>query len=132
MLLVRTRLKNSAIHGLGLFADQFIEKDTPLWKFVPGFDIELTSEQLEQLSEAARTQTLRYSYFNPKTRLHVLCSDDARFFNHSDDPNTTTIDSPEHPEGIVVATRDITAGEELTCDYREFDDFDPAMLTSSV
>ena len=38
MLLVKTRLGASAIHGIGLFADEFIPKDTVTWRFTPGLD----------------------------------------------------------------------------------------------
>ena len=48
--------------------------------------------------------------------LYELCSDDARFFNHSDEPNTGSISNDTD-----VALRDIQQGEELTCDYRTFD-----------
>ena len=44
-----------------------------------------------------------------------LCSDDARFFNHADEPNTASVESAAG--GYVdVATRDIAKGDELTCD----------------
>ena len=45
-------------------------------------------------------------------------SHDARYFNHSEEPNTVDLDGPEGP---TVAARDIQPGEELTCDYRLFD-----------
>ena len=56
----------------------------------------------------------------------MLCADYARFFNHSDDPNVrNTDDSSQNGWCVDRAARDITRGEELTCDYREFDaDFD--------
>ena len=45
-----------------------------------------------------------------------MCIDDARFMNHSADPNT-------HEKGqSSIASRDIAAGEELTCNYGNFDD----------
>ena len=47
---------------------------------------------------------------------YVLCGDNAKFMNHAEDPNCTDAD-PQY----TVARRAIEAGEELTCDYREFD-----------
>jgi SET domain-containing protein len=41
--------------------------------------------------------------------------------NHAEDPNTAGVHEPGAIEGYDVATRDIEAGEELTCDYRTFD-----------
>lgn len=46
----------------------------------------------------------------------VLCGDNARFMNHSFEPNCDD-DGGE----FTTAARDIEAGEELTCDYRRFD-----------
>ena len=53
-----------------------------------------------------------------------------RFFNHSDDPNCIGAKSSDDSEGVNIAAKDIWEGEELTCDYREFDaDFDHKMNT---
>ncbi len=59
--------------------------------------------------------------------MYVFCGDDARYFNHSDTPNTRGEES-EDGYGETYALRDIEAGEELTGDYNEFDeDFDRKM-----
>lgn len=51
----------------------------------------------------------------------MLCGDDARYMNHSDNPNATDkktlLDKILGREGICVASRDIKIGEELTSDY---------------
>ncbi len=120
MLLVRTKLKSSSIHGLGLFADQFIPQGTPTWKYLEGFDFRVPAAMLERLSPIAREQFLTYTYLRPALGVYELCSDDARFFNHADDPNTKCVDLP-NGDAHDVATRDIQPGEELTCDYRTFD-----------
>lgn len=52
---------------------------------------------------------------------YILCADNARFFNHSDNPNTHVVEDPEDEETADVASKDIQIGEELTVDYREFD-----------
>ena len=38
MLLVKTYLDRSPIHGLGVFAAEFIRKGTRVWRFVESFD----------------------------------------------------------------------------------------------
>ncbi|MFH0969766.1 MAG: SET domain-containing protein [Patescibacteria group bacterium] len=125
MLLVKTKLVPSKIQGNGLFADQFISKGAPIWKFKSGFDIIVSKDDLLHLSEPARNQFLNYCYLNRETDKYVLCFDDARFFNHSDNPNTANVDCPDDEEGIDIATKDIEIGEEITCNYKEFDaDFD--------
>lgn len=121
MLLVKTKIGHSKINGIGLFANQFIPKGTPVWKFQPGFDLKINKSELSHLSEPSREQFLKYSYLNVKTDKYILCFDDARFFNHSDNANCAEIESPNDSEGINIAAKDIPVGEELTCDYREFD-----------
>ena len=118
MLLVKTRIDQSAIHGMGLFANEFIAKGTTIWEFTPSFDVYLKAEDIQRLPAAAQAQMFRYCYRDKETGQYVLCADDARFLNHSDHPNT--VDMPG-PEGHTVAMRDIQTGEELTCDYQTFD-----------
>ncbi len=120
MLLVKTRLAPSTIHGIGLFADEFIPKGTEVWKFVPGFDLALSVDEVESLPEMAKAWIEQYGYLDLNLRRWIVCIDDARFFNHSQDPNTEE-GAPDDPFGVDVASRDIKAGEEITCDYRLFD-----------
>lgn len=115
MLLVRTTIGLSNIHGIGIFAAEFIPKDTIIWKFQPGFDLKLSEEAIQQLAPPALEQTLKYSYL--ENGEYILCSDDARFFNYSRTPNCTT----DELKRYTIAARDIQAGEELTEDYEEFD-----------
>src|SRR3954467_11256326 len=120
MLLVRTRLDKSLIHGIGLFADQFIPQGTVIWEFHPVVDIKLTQEQIAALPEPCQEQVRRYTYREKESRLYVLCGDDARFLNHSDSHNCIDIFNAEEGD-LTVANRDIYPGEELTCDYALFD-----------
>jgi len=129
MLLVKTRIGASAIHGTGLFANEFIPKGTTIWEFTPGFDLYVKAADIGRLPAAAQAQMLKYCYRDRETGQYVLCADDARFLNHSDQPNT--VDMPG-PEGCTIATRDIPIGEELTCDYQTFDaDFREKLLRDS-
>jgi len=64
MLLVKTTIGPSKIHGIGLFAAEFIKKSTPTWMFSPGFDLELRKEDLSTLSESSREQVLNYCYID--------------------------------------------------------------------
>ena len=48
MLLVKTHIAPSQIHNLGLFADEFIPAGTEVWRFTPGYDLELTVEEMEK------------------------------------------------------------------------------------
>jgi len=119
LLLVKTKLAMSCIDGIGLFADQFIARGTIVWRSHPEIDIRLTPEQIHELAEPSREQICKYTYREKKSGLYVLCGDDARFFNHS--PNPNCIDTCNGPDDITIASQDIVAGEELTCDYSLFD-----------
>jgi SET domain-containing protein len=119
MLLVKTYLDTSRIHGIGLFAAERIPEGTVIWRLAPAVDLVFDEDVLDALSPAARDQLRKYSYTDVVLRRRVLCCDDARFFNHSDAPNC--LDHPSADGGTTVAMRDIEAGEELTCDYRAFD-----------
>ncbi len=118
MLLVKTKIQPSNIAGLGLFADQFISKGTIVWKFEPKLDILLSEEEIEKLSSVSQEQFYNYAYFDSQYQKYLLCGDDARFFNHSDDPNC--YDQYELVEDVTLALKDIEVGEELTCNYKSF------------
>ena len=120
MMLVPNYVSRSLIHGCGLFAVSFIPCGTPIWRFLPGFDHEFTPEQWAALPEPARAHT-RHFCFVRKGDLHVILSGDhACFINHTADPATG---APSHvrPPVTTVALRDIRAGEELTCNYWDYD-----------
>lgn len=117
MLRVNARAGVSAIHGLGLFAKDFIPNGTTIWEFMAGFDIEIPESSVEMLSPPAQQQLRHYAEYVAAQRLFVLSGDDDRFTNHSDTPNTRRRDV--YGRQVVYAARDILAGEEITCDYRE-------------
>ena len=120
MLLVKTRLAASDIHGIGLFAAEFIKAGTVVWESNPAVDIRLTEEQISHLAGPCREQMRKYSYREKHTGLYVLCGDDARFFNHSARPNCLDVCTAEAGD-VTLAAREIEEGEELTCDYALFD-----------
>lgn len=119
MLLVKTHLDRSSIHGIGLFATEPIPKGTVIWRLEPSIDVQLDEAQIAALAPPARAQIEKYTYLDLVLGKYVLCGDDARFFNHAEDPNCH--DFPDAHGGTTVAARDIAAGEELTCDYASLD-----------
>ncbi len=121
MLLVKTRLGVSEIHGMGLFAEEFIPRGTLVWRFVPGLDLLLDETTVTGAQEPIRSTLHHYSYLDAASGKYVFCLDNARFMNHSDSPTTVPLPGDTDPFGVDVAARDIHPGEELTCDYGEFD-----------
>ncbi len=120
MMLVKTQVRPSAIHGLGLFAVEFIPRGSAVWRFQPGFDQDFLPAQLAELPALAR-QHLRWFGFVDRSNGHtILSGDHACFMNHSASPNTGAQLGGAQPV-TTVALRDIAAGEEITCDYFAFD-----------
>jgi uncharacterized protein len=133
MLLIPTFRAPSAIHGLGLFAATAVPQGTRVWEFTEGFDQAIDPARLSRLPDVAREQFLQYSYLDRVIHEYILCSDDARFMNHSEEPTLhDTSDGPGDRYGHTVAAHDLAAGEELTCDYREFDVSDHHPLDSTL
>jgi len=91
-------VKQSPLHGRGLFATQFIPQDTIIgWlKTEPAPEHELDGPYV--------------LWVDGVTPVRVTC--DLRYINHSDQPNACYYDDLS-----VMALRDIHAGEELLHDY---------------
>lgn len=120
VLLIQTRVQPSAIHGLGLFAVEFVPRGAAVWRFQPGFDQAFDADSFPGLPENVRRHLHWFAYFDAATRNWILSGDHACFMNHSQTPNTGA--GPDAtPPVTTVALRDIRAGEELTCDYFAFD-----------
>ncbi len=117
MLLVKTKIGPSTVHGIGLFADEFIPKGTVTWEYNPEFDISFTEEQTERMSDVARERFFDYAYFDKELNKFILCFDDLRFINHkASDPNILSQPTQD------VAARDIQKGEELFCNYNHYEE----------
>ena len=121
MLLVKTRLGQSARHGIGLFAEEFIRKGQHIWVYHKGFDQAYSEDEIATLPSPAREQIFHYAYVSATLGKWVMCMDDARFMNHADDANTFSLVEPNARTGITVAKSEIYRGQEITCDYIEFD-----------
>jgi uncharacterized protein len=120
MLVVKTALNQSTIHGLGVFAAEAISKGTEVWRFQEGFDLEKDVADLAALPVVAREWFKTYGYHDHRQDIYILSFDNARHINHSEDPNIRP-DFQNHRCGIGIAARDIAVGEELTIDYREIE-----------
>lgn len=120
---VYCRLKPSSISGIGVFAirdipagiDPFQEPEDIKW--IPFSRKELTKIHPNVLRLIKNLFVFRdEAYWIPELGMHTLCI--VQFLNHSENPNLT-IDK----EGEEIETkRKIKKGEELTIDYRIFDD----------
>lgn len=91
-------VKQSPLHGRGLFATQHIPEDTVIgwFKSVPAGDHELDGPYV--------------LWVDGDRPVRVTC--DMRFINHSDEPNAAYYDDLS-----VMALRDIRPGEEIVHNY---------------
>ncbi len=115
MLLVRTFLEKSPIHGFGVFAREAIAAGTKVWEFHAKLDIKFTPEEFAALPESAREELEWHMYEPDDGGPFYYEATMGKYMNHSRVPNVDFSDV-----GVGIASRAINAGEELTCDYRHF------------
>lgn len=121
MLTVKTYIDKSPVHGIGLFAAEFIPKDTLIWKLNRELDLIITQEAYEKLSPLAKEHFDWFAYYSEGRGGWILCFDNAKFVNHSKTPNTYGV-------GDTIASKDIQIGEEITEDYYVFNEKEPKNL----
>ena len=114
MLIVKTKIRSSKLHGIGIFADQDIPKGTVVWEFNSSIDKIYTERDIKSLPPLSRQMIKHYGWKSVEGNM-VLCGDDARFFNHSVDANCSELND------VTIAERNIKRGEELTENYCQFD-----------
>lgn len=122
MLLVKTKIKESQIHGVGLFADQYIPKGTEIWRFTPGFDQKFTREQILSFPDLLQIYICTYCWRSKKSKLYCFSADNGKYFNHSLSPNVLSEYRDDEDEVITIAVKDIEEGEEILDDYNSFED----------
>lgn len=117
MILVRTSLRPSPVHGLGCFTEEAIAKGQRVWVYDDRIDCRIAADDLPDLPPSIQEFLDVYGYAEvyEGRKVIVLCGDLSKHMNHSADPNLTN-DGPDN-----IAARDIQPGEELTCDYYSFD-----------
>ncbi|MDB5970948.1 MAG: lysine methyltransferase [Hydrocarboniphaga sp.] len=120
MILVPHYVDRSAIEGLGLFCAAALQTGQAIYRYDWRFVMIISETELCELPEAMQQAVLKYSYRGRGTQrlsgAMYYCADDARFMNHADEPSTLW----DEDQGQYVAARDLPAGAELTCDYRDF------------
>lgn len=118
----------SPIHGLGLFAKVDIPAGTVWWSARPETVLLISQAQYKTLIGSTRNplseQFLRvlstYCYYAASLDSLILCLDNARFVNHSENPNSGESASKEAL--VAVALRDIKQGEEIFENYFQYDE----------
>ena len=116
MMLIRTELRPSIIHGMGLFSLESVTKGKKVWEFTPLFDWNIDNQYIEEwASPVVREYLEYYGTYHKKGHFWTSYGDNTRFINHSNHPNLMTVYPDEDIENRAI--RDIIIGEELTIDY---------------
>ena len=117
MMLKRTFVAASDTAGVGVFAAEPIQAGELIWKLDPNFDRLIHLKDLETYPPHMQEFMVCYGYPHRENPNYlVLEVDNGRFMNHSERPNTRF---DEFTAGYAI--QDIQIGEELLCDYSEFD-----------
>ena len=114
MLLIETYVAESRIHGRGLFAAENVEAGAVLWR--EGAELLYSPRDFERLSRFEKKFISVWGWKDKRDGLHHLPLDNDRFINHSDEPNTIFDD-----DGLMIAARTIRCGDEILCNYAEFE-----------
>jgi len=116
MFHIKTKLGESKIDGIGLFSDQEILVGQKVYTPNPSLDLKISKPEFERLTDDEKSTIEHYGYLGKNDRMWHYAFDDIKFCNHSDDGNLTL------QEGVLVAKRHTSNGEELTQDYNEFEE----------
>lgn len=115
MMMVETELRPSPIQGIGVFLLEDVAQGQLIWRYDSRVDRAYSEAELASLPPSTGAFLRKYSTWHEATGLWVLCGDNGRHFNHSDQPNTISCGIAF---GDDVAAHDLAAGAELTSDYR--------------
>jgi SET domain-containing protein len=114
MLLIDTYLDKSKIHGVGVFSNQNVKKGEKIKEVRPEFEIEFDSHNLPNMPLCLAKLIDSHAYERELgSKILVLGIDNEKYLNHSTNPSVDD-------EGIAL--KDIKVGDEITIDYRDFDD----------
>jgi len=114
MMMVETELRPSPIHGIGTFLLEDVKAGDLVWRFDGRIDHIYTDVEINGMPDGLRRFLNTYCTFHELSGLWVLCGDNGRHFNHSDEPNTVSLGVAF---GDDVAATDLSTGTELTTDY---------------
>lgn len=117
MMMVKSELRMSPIDGLGVYAVEPIKSGTVVWKLDERAYVIRHESEIASLPPIMQEHFAKYGWPLITRAGFIACDiDNGRFMNHSDRANT---DFRNPHQGVAIA--DIAAGQEITCNYAEFD-----------
>ena len=109
-------VRNSELHGLGVFATQSIKKGTRIIEYIGD---QITHAEADRRYESKDDNDNHTFLFSVDRKLVIDAGEngnDARYFNHSCDPNCESV--IEQRRVFIEAIKDIAPGDEMTYDYQ--------------
>ena len=119
MIHIKYELKDSGLHGVGLFTSDEIQEGSVIYTASPLLDLNITQSQFDSLDQREKDEILWWGFFDEPSQMWHVDFDVSKFINHSYEANVTQ--HADHDEAFLVAARNIDAGEELTQNYLEFE-----------
>lgn len=87
MMVVRTYIDKSGIHGIGVFAKELLRKGDKIWEYHPVFDLKIDPDVFAALPEAAREEIEIHMYMPEANGPFYYETTSGKYMNHSRDPN---------------------------------------------
>ena len=116
MLMVKTKIAPSKIHGVGVMTEEFIPMGSIVWQWHEGIDRKVSIAVVDALPPICQAYFKTYGWI--ENGEYIICIDDEQYINHSNNPNCIFVDDGN----TAIASRDIAIGEEITQDYKTFDE----------
>ena len=115
-------VRDSSVHGRGVFATRRIEKGERIIEYLGERVSHDEADRRYELKDENDSHTFLF-IVDSKTVIDAGTEgNDARFFNHSCDPNCESV--VEKRRVFIEALRAIEPGEEMTYDYQIYRDHD--------
>ena len=121
LLYIDTYLDKREIHGVGVFSKENVNKGEQIKEERPEFEIEFNKNKLPSMPLALAKLIDTHAYERKLgSGILVLGIDNEKYLNHSNNPSV-------NDEGIAL--KNIKIGDEITIDYKDFDDNIKTWLT---
>ena len=118
MLIKKSHLKNIDNKGIGLFAGENISKNDFIWIYNNIIDLIIEPNNIPvELNDFVNTYATKIKNSEQHKGKWLLYCDNARFINHSNNPNTKSLGNFKGN----IAIKDILENEEITIDYTDID-----------
>jgi hypothetical protein len=109
-------VRNSDLHGLGVFAAKPIKKGTRIIEYIGDKISHAEADRRYESKDDTDNHTFLFSVDRKLVIDAGEDGNDARYFNHSCDPNCESV--IEDRRVFIEAIKDIAVGDEMTYDYQ--------------